>query len=54
MGGACGTYGREKCFWWEVLKKRDQLEHISVGRRIILKWFLMKQGGGHLNQDRNN
>ena len=39
-------------FWWEILKKRDHLEHLGLDRRIILKWLLRKQGGGHLYQDR--
>jgi hypothetical protein len=32
-------------FWWEVLKERDHLEDLGVGRRIILKWLFKKWGG---------
>jgi hypothetical protein len=27
-------------FWWENLKERGNLECLSVGGRIILKWIL--------------
>jgi hypothetical protein len=25
-------------FWWEKMKKRDHLENLSVGERVILKY----------------
>lgn len=31
-------------FWWENLKERGNLESISVGGRIILKWILNRIG----------
>ena len=33
-------------FWWENLKKRDYLEDLGVGARVILKWIFMKWDGG--------
>jgi len=42
MGTACGTQGKEEeCnsgFWWEKPKKRNSLEDLSVGERIIVKY----------------
>jgi hypothetical protein len=26
-------------FWWGNLKKRDYLESLGIGVRILLKWF---------------
>lgn len=31
-------------FWWETLKERGNLESLSVGGRIILKWILSRIG----------
>jgi hypothetical protein len=31
---------RPRKFWTQILKDRDFLEDINVGRRIILKWVL--------------
>ena len=45
MGGACSTYGREDVrtgFWWGNLKKRDYLEDLGVGEKVILKWIFRK------------
>jgi hypothetical protein len=46
MGVACRTYwGEERYvegFWWVDLSERDNLEELSVGERIILKWFFKK------------
>jgi hypothetical protein len=30
--------------WWENLKERGNLESLSVGGRIILKWILNRMG----------
>jgi hypothetical protein len=32
-------------FWPEKLQRRDHLEGMGVGGRIILAWVLEKQGG---------
>jgi hypothetical protein len=32
-------------FWFENLKGRDHLEHLGIGGKIILEWFLGKEGG---------
>jgi hypothetical protein len=29
-------------FWWRDPRKRDHLEDLGVGRKIILKWIFMK------------
>jgi hypothetical protein len=43
MGGACGTYGRERTgFWWGNLNERDHLEELGVDGRIILKFVCKK------------
>ena len=37
-------------FWWKNLKERGNLEGLSVGGRIILKWILnrMDSEGGEI------
>ena len=32
-------------FWWGNLRERDNLEDLSVGWRIILKWIFNKCDG---------
>jgi hypothetical protein len=43
MGSSCSMHGQDEKlkFWLEGLKQRDHLEHLSIDRRIILKWILM-------------
>jgi hypothetical protein len=31
-------------FWLENMRGRDHLEDLDIDERIILKWFLRKQG----------
>jgi hypothetical protein len=33
--------------WWRDLRERDQLEHVGVDARMILKWTFRKWNGGH-------
>ena len=33
-------------FWWENLRKREDLEDPGVDGRIILKWIFKKWDGG--------
>jgi hypothetical protein len=30
-------------FWWENPRRRDSLEDLCVGGRVILKWILKKR-----------
>jgi hypothetical protein len=42
MGGTCGTCWEKRGaarVLWGNLTKRDYLEDLSVGRRILLKWI---------------
>ena len=48
MGGACGTYGRQKVhtkIWWGDLRERDRSEDVGVDGRVILKWTFKKSDG---------
>jgi len=42
--GNYGTYwgrrGLHTRVWWRNLKKRDHLEDLGIGGRILLKWIL--------------
>ena len=45
MGGACSTYGEERCaqgFGGGNLRNRDHLNYPGVDERIILKWIFRK------------
>jgi hypothetical protein len=40
-----GRRGLHTGFWWESQKKRDHLEDLDVGGRIILEWILVREIG---------
>jgi hypothetical protein len=35
-------------FWWGNIREKYNLGHLSVDRRIILKWFFKKWDGGQV------
>jgi hypothetical protein len=37
-----GEKRRAYRFWWEILRKRDHLEGLSIDWRTILKWIFEK------------
>jgi len=42
MGGACGTYGGGRGFWWRKLRERGHLVDRGVDGRIVLKLIFRK------------
>jgi hypothetical protein len=32
-------------FWWERLKERDNREDLDLGKRLILRWILVRLDG---------
>jgi hypothetical protein len=37
-------------FWWGDLRKRDNLEDLGMGGRIILNWVFKKWDGGAITE----
>jgi hypothetical protein len=58
VGGACGTYGRERKVY-EVMWERDHLEDRGVDGRMGSEWILRRLAGGggeciHLAWDKDH
>jgi len=55
MGRACGTYGARgemhTGFWLSILRERNYLEDLGVGRRIMLKFVVKKWDEGTVWMD---